>query len=758
MKRIVMCAALAAAFVWSPEPAVAVPVLESATANPIVLGNKRITLITPTLFRLEYAENQEFLDRPTLFAVNRDSMLHDGFTVTTSDGGENYRISTGKVDIDVKNDNLPFGYFNIKVYFSRLGKEMKIAGVASSAGNLGGSVATLDMAQDEIPLQDGLLSENGWYYVVDTGNEWLDEDGWFALRDRTHVQDEYCFVYGDDFHAPFRDLGVISGRVPMTRKYMHGVWYSRWHRYDMEYISNLIKGYKENDFPLDVLSIDMDWHTQDHKNGIGHGWTYGWTGHTWNRKLIPDPKGLIAGLKADSIYTCVNEHPHDGIRPADDCYDDFMRAMGYEPDGETCLLYDAGDRKYMENYLEYSRRENREIGIDFWWVDWQQDYVYPYVRGSNKMNHLPWLNRLYYKDTERNNMRGAGYSRWGGWGDHRHPLYFSGDSESNWPILKFEVKLSQTSGNQGCYYWAHDIGGFFGMTDPELLTRWSQFGALSAALRVHACAGNDSNDRRPYLWGDTATAAMRTAYHLRAEIMPYVYSSVRKTHETMLPLNRAMYVDYPTDSAAFGRYGQYLFGDLLLAAPITSPGKGPLKEATQHVWFPGDAQWWDYFTDEKYEPGSEADVTKDIYTFPLFVRGGSVLPMQRYSQRPSSAALDCLVMRVYPGRDGDRSEFELYEDDGVSRDYEKGEYAKTRLCYSRSGKLSTVTVAPTAGRYKGQLERRSYRLELAGFGDVRSVRVDGRKVRTKSENGRTIVEIGSRKITGGVKIDIEHAD
>ncbi len=757
MKKLHFYFALLTAVVLSVQPAFARPVLASADSNPIVLGNKRITLITPTLFRLEYADHQAFLDKPTMFAVNRDSVMTGGFTITTDDGGANYRISTGKVDIDVKNDNMPFSYFNTKVYFKRLGKEMKISGIASSDGNLGGSVATLDAVNSEIPLQDGLLSRNGWYYIVDTGNEYINDDGWFELRDRDHIQDQYCFVYGDDFHAPFRDLGVISGKVPMTRKYMHGIWYSRWFRYSEQDFRDLIQGYADNDFPIDVLSIDMDWHTQDHKDGVGHAWTYGWTGHTWNRELFPDPGKLISDLKAKGIHTCVNEHPHDGIRPADDCYEDFMRAMGHEPDGETCLLFDAGDRKYMENYLEFSRRENRSFGLDFWWVDWQQDYVYPYVRGTNRMNHLPWLNMLYYKDTERDNMRGAGYSRWGGWGDHRHPIYFSGDASSNWDILTFEVKLTQTSGNQGCYYWAHDIGGFFGETNPELLARWSQFGALTAALRVHACVGPNT-DRRPWLWGDMPTESMRRSYHFRSEIMPYVYSSVRKTHDTMLPLNRAMYVDYPTDSMAYDRYNQFLFGDLLLAAPITAPGSGDLLEASQSVWFPSDASWWDFFTDEQYAAGSEATVTKDIYSFPVFVKGGYVFPMQPYTQRPGSDPMSKLVMRVYPGDDGCATSFDLYEDDGVSRDYQKGAYARTTLAYSRDGDRSTVTVSPTVGQYDGQLSERAYRLELAGFGEVSDVKVDGRKARVITDGSRSVVELPKRKISKGVKIEFRHSD
>ena len=727
-----------------------------AVANPLVFGNKRITLISPTLLRLEYAENGEFLDAPTMFAINRDSMMAGGYTVDKTADGK-VEINTGKVRMVFNDDNLPFGQGNTKFFFTRNGKE-----TSSTARNLhskhrnlnlGGSVVTLDAVKAEIPTNDGLLSEDGWYYIIDTGNEILTPDGWFAQRPRTHVQDQYCFIYGDDFHAPFRDLGVISGKIPMTRRYMHGIWYSRWYPYDDKYIAELVDGFRDNGFPFDVLSMDMDWHTiNDATTGIGHNNTaLGWTGFTWNRDLIKDPGTTIAGLHADSIYVCVNEHPHDGIRPHEDCYRDFMDAMGYRQATDTVLLFDAGDKRYMEAYIDHSRRENHRLGVDFWWLDWQQDYIYPYVRGS-RLPHVKWLNRLYYLDTERDGKRGAGYSRWGGWGDHRHPINFSGDARSNWDMLKFEVKLSQTSGNQGCYYWAHDIGGFSGETKPELLARWSQFGALSAALRTHAHRGPKA-DRRPWIWGDKATESMRTAYRFRAEIMPYIYTSVRKTHETMLPFNRCMFVDYPTDSMAYNRYSQFLLGDLLLAAPITTPGKGENFTASSEVWFPADNDWYDLFTDGRHAAGSVATVTKDLATFPVFVRGGWMLPMQPYTQRPGTAQIDHLVLRVYPGKEGDDNRFDLYEDDGISQEYAKGRFAKTGLRYTQTGKNICLTVDPAKGSYEGQPTQRAYTFELAGFGDIKSLKVNGKKARAENDGVRCIVKIPSTSVRKPIKLE-----
>ncbi len=703
--------------------------------NPIVLGNKRITVITPTLIRLEYAQNQKFLDHPTLFARERGNVLENGVIITALNEGKQYEIKTDCFRLLIDNDNLPFGQINTWIYFNHNGKDRKITGrnlhSKTQNLNLGGSITTLDGVTKEVLTNDGILSSDGWYYVINTGTDIL-KDGWLATRDRDHVQDQYCFVYGDDFHAAFRDLGAISGRVPMTRKYQHGIWYSRWYPYDNDYIDKLIKGYNEQDFPLDVLSMDMDWHTlEDATVGIGHNFTKGWTGFTWNRKLIKDPKVLIKELLHDSIYTTLNEHPHDGIRPHEDCYEVFMRAMGKDPATKESLLFDCGDRKYIENYLKYTREENRNYGVAFWWIDWQQDYLYPMVRSTTTPT-LRWINKLFYEDTEKGNLRGAGYSRWGGWGDHRHPIHFSGDARGNWDVLKFEVKLSATSGNQGCYYWAHDIGGFHGGTVPELLVRWSQFGALSAALRVHAARGANL-DRRPWLLGDTITTALRTAYHFRSEMMPYIYSSIRTTHETMLPLNRCMFVDYPTNKNAYNRYGQFMFGDIVLAAPITKSGEDLLMKASQEVWFPEGDNWFDFFTDEKHVGGEIKKIEKDIFTFPVFVKGGYVLPMQPYNRRPASCDLKTLVMRVYPGKEGDVNNFTLYEDDGVSRDYEKGEYAKTTLTYMQKGKKASVIINPTQGSYKGQIPERAYRLEICGFGSERRyIDVPSRSIHKKT--------------------------
>jgi len=717
--------------------------------NPLVFGNNRITLITPTLIRLEYAENAQFIDDKTLFAYHRDSLLLDFKVIEMPDNS--YEIRTSKLKIRYQHDGFPFGLWNFQVYFTKDGKDTKFTVRNVQNQNLGGAISTLDRVKKAIPLDKGLLSRDGWHIITDTRTDLLKND-WIEKRPDSHIQDLYCFIYGNDYRTALSDLGVISGKVPMTRKSVHGVWYCRWWDYTADDYLKIVQEYREHQFPLDNIVFDMGWHTSDAGVGTGHSNNRSWTGYTWNKGLIQNPQELVKNLNADSLTVSLNDHPHDGIRPNESMYVDFMKAMGEIPDGHT-ILFDAGNKKYMTNFLKYAHQESWDNGIAFWWLDWQQDYLYPNVRGTNA-THLQWLNELYYRESERNGLRGANYSRWAGWGDQRHPIQFSGDAYANWDMLSFEVELTATSGNAGCYYWAHDIGGFYGGKDPELYARWTQFGAVSGALRVHSQLDKDL-DRRPWLWGDMALKSMRESYTLRAQLMPYIYSSVWQTHQTMVPLNRSMYIDYGNDEKAYHNPQQFMFGDLLLAAPITKAGIGSDLTATQNVWFPGSDLWYDYFDGKVYSGGTEAEISKDLNSFPLFVKGGCLLPMQPFSQRPASVKLEKLILRAYPANKDIANTFTLYEDDGISTEYEKERFATTDLTYKSEGNCVRIIIGATKGTYNGQPAKRSYLIELPSTYGIKNLRIGNKKAKPVYDKDKKMyfIEIKKQDIRKVINVD-----
>ena len=749
MKRLAMILLPAAAILCCPESAVA----KTPTENPMVFGNARLSVITPQLLRLEYAKDGKFIDDPTLFAYDRSNMLPFDSIEVKDLGNNRYQIKTSALDIQYHDDGFPFSTSNLAVYYTLDGKKKKFTNRFLPKNNLGGTVETLDRVTKEIPMDDGLLSRDGWYMIDDERSDLL-VDGWLKPRDtNTHIQDQYCFVYGNDYKGALASLGAISGKVPMTRKYIHGVWYCRYWDYTSDEFLDIVRGYDQNDFPLDNIVFDMGWHTNDATTGTGHNGHLNWNGYTWNKELIPDPQALIDSIHARGVTVSLNDHPHDGLRPHEHNYAEFAAELG-ATDGPI-PLFDLSDRNYMEKFFKYAHKPSEDMGVDFWWLDWQQNYLYPYVRGHNTAS-LAWVNELYYRDSQNNNRRGAGYSRWAGWGDHRHPIQFSGDAQSNWEILAFEVKLTSGSGQGGCYYWAHDIGGFRGKPNPELTVRWTQFGALSAALRVHSTK-DAKLDRRPWISGEKETDAMRRMYHFRSEIMPYVYSSVWQTHNTMLPLNRNMFIDYGNQPESFNQPQQFTFGDILLAAPITSPGEGADKVAAQKVWFPDGEVWYDYFDHTRKDGGKTENISKPLHEFPLYVRGGWILPMQPYTPRPATAELNTLVMRVYPAAADADNTFSLYEDDGISLDYQKGVYATTDLQYTQTGNKATVTVHPAKGSYPGQVTKRAYKLQLPGLPENTTVKVNGKKARTgfDTQLGCLTVDVPSTSVNKSVKIEYE---
>ncbi|BAX78840.1 glycoside hydrolase family 31 protein [Labilibaculum antarcticum] len=716
--------------------------------NPIVLGNARFTVITPELVRMEYAEDAEFINEPTLFAINRDATCDD-FKLSTSSKGWT-QISTSRMRIEYLNDGFPFGQCNFRIFYKK-GKEEKrfmIYQENSKESNLGGTVQTLDGENGRIEVDNGILSRDGWFVINDDYKPIL-KNGWIENRPKASIMDRYFFAYDKDYNAALKSLTAISGEVPLPRKSALGAWYCRWWDYSEDEYRQIVKEYKEHDFPLDIMVFDMGWHTQkDATEGTGHAGNRGWTGYSWNKDLFPNPDKLIKEFNDDNIQVALNDHPHDGIRTHETTYKEFMNSLGKSAIDRT-PLFDAGDSVYMNSFFKYALEPHEKIGVDFWWLDWQQDYLYPYVRGIYGLTHLEWLNHLYFKHSQKDNKRGMNYSRWSGFGSHRYPIQFSGDYVGSWESLEYQIPFTVTSGNSACFFWAHDIGGFYGDSKEkawELYTRWTQFGLTNTSLRIHSVY--DANlDRRPWLWGETAEKSMRIIYHMRSELMPYLYSTVWQAHKETLPVLRGMYFEFPENEKAYKQEGQYFWGDAFLSAPITAAGTGANKIAKKEVWLP-DGIWYNFFDNKKYEGNQTITASADIYEFPLFAKGGIPIPMQKYTDRMTSKSLDKLVIRCFPGVDGQSSTFELYEDDGVSLDYKENKKALTKLNYSRKKNVHTITIDPTQGMYEGQLSKRSYEIQLAATQKASKVLVNGQKAKFtyNSENRINEIAISDKNI------------
>lgn len=714
------------------------------------IGNVRISVITDSVVRIEYYPVGMFIDEETLFAQNRTCKAK---TVQYIQTENKHEFITDYFHLTYIDDGKPLSKENL---YASIGSELWYYG-KENKNNLGGTLPTLDGIHPDKPVEDGLLSRDGWAVIEDTDKPVL-KDGWIAKQPLYENIDLYLFAYGHDYKLALRDLCYISGKAALPRKYVFGSWYSRWSPYTSEEIKGIVKGYDDHDFPLDIMVIDMDWHYNDwqiktpeeeqHRAtyGYGHANNLGWTGYTWNRRLIPDPERLLKELHDDRIYVTLNDHPHDGIRSHEEQYADFAALMGFPPESGLNLEFDCGDKKYMQCFFKAVHEKLEKQGVDFWWVDWQQDHLKPYVKGIRKLRHLPWLNRCYYEHAKENGKRGLSFSRWGGWGDQKHPIQFSGDTTASWEVFDYEVRFTISSSNAGCFYWGHDTGGFCGERNWEMYVRWTQFTAFSACLRVHSEVVEEL-DKRPWLWGDTAEKAMRAMYHLRSELIPYIYSSAYEATEQSLPLIRGMYLEFPEDENAYRFPQQYMFGDAFIVSPVTQPGEGEAKTVSKKVWVKGGT-YYDIFSGKRYEDGTVAEIESDIYTFPVLAKGGVPIPMQPYSRRMTSEPLSTLRIRIYPGESG---EFVLYEDDGISEAYQNGACLKTRLHYEKKGNEITVTAAPEGKPFEGLPEKRRYVIELPLTGTLQT---DDPAAELHTENGVNTVHLTERDVFEGFTVKL----
>ena len=679
----------------------------TASSNVIAAGNARFTVITPNCIRLEYSPNGQFVDAPSLFAADR-TVRSVKAQVIRADAL--ITIDTGAIKLTYTPDGQPFLPNNLRAVIKRGTQTVAWTPGMPNPGNLGGTIRTLDGVRGPVDLGQGLLSRDGWFLLDDSRTPLLTQS-WVESRPVVAGRtDWYLFGYGDNYRAALKSLAAVGGPVPLPRRYTLGAWYSRYWPFSSGDYRQIVGEYGQHDFPLDNIVMDMDWHKD------------GWTGWSWNRKLLPDAEALLPWFHSQGLHVTLNLHPADGVGPQEDQYAAFMHDMGADPATQQTIPFDAADPKYMHALFSDVFTPLEKDGVDFWWLDWQQG---PDTRSIPDLTNLFWLNTLLFDHTAQNGQRGVSFSRWAGWGDHRHPIHFSGDADTGFPMLAFEVPFTSTAGNVGCFFWSHDIGGHMGGRNEESYARWVQFGAVSPVLRSHSTR-DAQTDRRPWNYPLWAENSMRVSFHLRDQLFPYIYTSAAQSARETVPLDRPLYFDYPRDENAYHNGQEFLLGDHLLAAPIVSKGVGPGRVGTQTVWFPPRADWYNVFTGEKFSGGTNALVAADINEFPLYAKGGIPIPMQPYTPRMATTPLTTLRVRCYPGPDGVTGRSTLYEDDGVTTAYRRGQFAETPLAYTRRGSVITVTVGAVRGRYAGQPSRRSLVIELPGTGWGTTTALDGK--------------------------------
>ncbi|WP_395406170.1 TIM-barrel domain-containing protein [Pseudoduganella sp. UC29_106] len=536
-------------------------------------------------------------------------------------------------------------------------------------------------------------------------------NGRMGFQSKVGERVSFFVITGKTPEEIYSGYARLTGKTPIPPKAAFGLIQSK-ARYDSQQeVLRVAKTYREKKYPLDVMVVDWFYWTRMGQMDI-------------DPAQFPDPDGMNKQLHDMGMQSIISIWPRYETSGR---YFNELDAKGYflkDKDGKTVdglpfrsdrtgALIDATNPEARKWFWEKARDNVLSHGFDYPWLDETEPDLVPdgffYSIGSGDRYHnlFPLLHvegAAQGLRAWKPNKRGLILSRAAYLGSQRTgALFWSSDIQPTWEALARQVPTGLNMTASGIAYWGNDIGGWQKLGGhaasprtplidgseasavigeyrdyPELFTRWFQYGTFLPTLRVHG----DRKETELWSFGKQAETILAEYNRLRYRLIPYIYSQAKFTHDTGAPFMRPLWMDFPQDPKVADIGTQYMFGPAFLVAPVTAQG-----QTEKDVYLPAGSDWYNFWTNEKLAGGQWVKVAAPIERIPVFVRAGSIVPIGAEIQ--STATKQAISeIRVYPGRDG---EFALYDDDGISYDYEKGKGSLTRLRWDNSkGALSAT--------------------------------------------------------------------
>ncbi|MCS7286521.1 MAG: glycoside hydrolase family 31 protein [Anaerolineae bacterium] len=502
------------------------------------------------------------------------------------------------------------------------------------------------------------------------------------------------------FHAPTVSRLVErftgeTGRHPLFPRWALGYHQSRWSYYPEERVRRLARDFRETyKVPCDAIYFDI--HYMD-----------GYRVFTWNRRRFPDPAGLIADLHGQGFKVVTIVDP--GVK-IDRKYRVFREGLKQNmfcryPNGRlfigpvwpgNCAFPDFTDPRVREWWGDL-HRELVAIGVDGIWDDMNEPALFgeegatipePVCHSmEGKGGNHRQAHNLYGLNMARATAEGLARLRpdrrpfvitRSGWtGVQRYAAHWTADNRSDWASLRQTLPMVLNLGLSGIAFTGSDIGGFEGWPTGELFTRWLQMSVFFPFCRAHTSI--TSPDQEPWSWGEPYLSINREFIRLRYRLLPYLYTALWQCTQTGIPIVRPLLLDFQKDPVAQTLDDEFLCGDALLVAPVLEEGA-----TKRRVYLPA-GHWYDFWIDAIFEGPAWIEMDAPLERIPVFVRAGAVIPqgpeMDYVGHRPTNP----LVLHLYPPAGEQEMTSFLYEDDGETLAYQRGEYLLHRFSLSRKG-------------------------------------------------------------------------
>lgn len=671
---------------------------KSSTSNPesVFKGNKyRITILTDRLIRLEYNENGVFEDRPSIFAQNRNFAKPD-FNV--SENNNTLKIITKYFELEYKKEkkfdggklsptsNLKILLYNTdKVWYYNHPEARRYP-------------ATISMSDNKMKSKKGIFSLDGFISIDDSNTDIILENGQIEKRNSSGI-DMYVFMYNKDYYYCLNDYFMLTGKPSFLPRYSFGVWYSKNEFFDENKIQKVSNKFIENNVPISILILNK-----------------------WSTKM--DLSESYSNFK-DIFQLLFNRNIRLGLTID---YTDGFDSNQYAKLGQYLqkdkfgrIPFNIYDSKTIDAYLKILIHPLIFNGVDFLSLNKP-------LKSSNNLNYN--LDYYLYNDqkiieNKRPLFCSSNYSNI----SHRYGTTYSGVSKVGWNALKNIVEFNTSSFNIGMSYWVHDIGGTFdGIEDNELFTRFVQLGVFSPIIKLSS-EGGKYYKREPWVWG-IKTSKITTDYlNLRYRLIPYIYTEAYKYYKFGKPMIEPIYYRYPKiyDDALYR--DEYFFGSQFLISPITEKKDYIMNRVIHKLYIP-DGIWYDYFTGKKYRGNKRYTSFYRDEDYPVFVKSGSIIPLNvnKYNNTNLPNELEILI---FPG---ENNTYSIYEDDGITMGYEKGNYIITNVELLSKKNSYNLTILPVEGKVGILPKTRNYKIRFRNTRAASRILsyVQGQEVENKS--------------------------
>ncbi len=549
---------------------------------------------------------------------------------------------------------------------------------------------------------------------------------------------DYYFVSGGTDAARAAERAIagyrrLTGKSVLLPRWSYGFWQSRERYKTQAELTGAIDGYRARKLPIDAIVMDWSYWPED-----------AWGSHDFDKSRFPDPQGMVDHVHDRNAQVMISVWPkfYPGTRnfqELDAKGHIYQRNLevgerDWIGDGYLSSFYDPYSKQAREIYWRQIDEMLNVLGFDAWWLDSDEPDLHsnldigerkarttPTAIGSSTeyFNSFPLVHTegVYRGDRAKDpDQRVFILSRKGFAGTQRHATaVWSGDVASRWSDLREQISAGVNLSMSGLPNWTFDIGGFsvekrYETQDPahldewrELNLRWFQFGAFAPIFRSHG----QFPTREIWNIAPEGTPVYDSlAYYdrLRYTLLPYIYTLAGDTWHRDGTIMRGLAMDFPDDPGVRDINDQYLFGPAFLVNPVTT-----FRATSRAVYLPAGADWYDFHTGERHRGGQTLQADAPLARMPLFVRAGSIVPtgpvLQYVDEQPDAP----LTLVVYTGADG---EFSLYEDDGRSYGYERGEFTRIPLTWNE--RRSELTLGARQGSYPGMQDRRTVRVRFVG--------------------------------------------